>query len=95
MHNNFESIKDIFVSHPEFSRLRKRISEEEVIEKFYSVFPDLNLTVIPSRVEKKVLYLKVENSVLKSELKFNESVIVEKINKYFKEDRIKSIRFVA
>ena len=46
------------------------------------------------KVDKKTLFLKVENSVWRSELKFSESIIVEKINKFFNEERIKFIKFL-
>ncbi len=48
----------------------------------------------PASVNKKVLLLKVESSVLRSELRLNESVMIGKINKYFNEERVKSIRFI-
>jgi hypothetical protein len=51
--------------------------------------------VKPVKVNRKVLMLMVENSVLRSELKFNEALIIEKINKFFNEERVKSVRFAS
>jgi hypothetical protein len=51
--------------------------------------------VKPVNVIKKTLLLSVESSVLKSELKFNQAIMIEKINKYFNEERVTSIRFVS
>jgi hypothetical protein len=95
MHSSFESIKDVFNAHPGLSGIRKKFNEADIVNKFFLIFPDLNKVIVPVKVEKKVLYLRVENSVLKSELKFNELTIVEKINKYFNDNRIESIRFMA
>ena len=46
-------------------------------------------------MEKKVLFLRVENSVWRSELKFRQKLIIERINNHLKEDIIKSIKFIA
>ena len=48
---------------------------------------------IPHEVDKMFLKLKVENAVWRSELKFREREIVEKINNFYKEERIKGIKF--
>jgi hypothetical protein len=95
MHSSFESIKDVFVQHPGLSKIRKRVEEADIINEFPDIFPELSKLIVPVRVEKKVLFLRVENSVLKSELKFNELIMVEKINRYFKDNRIISIRFTS
>jgi hypothetical protein len=39
--------------------------------------------------------LRAENAALRSELKLNEAAVTKKVNGYFKEERIKSIRFVS
>jgi len=46
------------------------------------------------KVEKKTLFLRVENSAWRSEIKFKEKIIIDKVNEYFKDDRIKAVRFV-
>jgi hypothetical protein len=93
MNNGFVKLSDIINSKPEFEGLRKRIKETEVVENFLEIFPDLGKVAKAVRVDKKTLFLKVENSVWRSELKFGESIIVEKINTFFKEERIKFIKF--
>jgi len=95
MHNKFVSIKEALNSNPELSNVRNIVKQSEVIEKFFSVFPEMEKVVKPVRVNRKVLMLKVESSVLRSELKFNEALMVEKINKFFNEERIRSIRFAS
>ena len=39
--------------------------------------------------------LKVENPSWRSELKFKETEIIEKINQFYKEERITQIRFIG
>jgi hypothetical protein len=93
MDNGFVKLSDIINTKPEFEGLRKRIKETEVVENFLEIFPDLGKVAKALKVDKKTLFLKVENSVWRSELKFSESLIVEKINTFFKEERIKFIKF--
>ena len=44
---------------------------------------------------RKTLFLKVENPAWRNELKFKETEIVEKINKFYNEERINQIRFIG
>jgi hypothetical protein len=93
MDKGFEKFSDIINSKPEFEGLRKRIKENQVVDRFSEIFPDLGKVAKALKVDKKTLFLKVENSVWRSEFKFSEVVIVEKINAFFKEERIKYIKF--
>jgi hypothetical protein len=95
VHNKFVSIKEAITTNPGLSNVRNIVMQSEVIENFFSVFPEMEKVVIPVRVNRKVLMLKVESSVLRSELKFNEALMVEKINKFFNEERVRSIRFAS
>jgi hypothetical protein len=94
MDKGFERLSDIIKTKPEFAGLRQGIKETEVIDSFLEIFPDLSKIAKALKVDKKTLFLKVENSVWRSELKFSESVIIEKINTLFKEERIKYIKFL-
>jgi hypothetical protein len=94
MDKGFVKLSDIINTKSEFEGLSKRIKEIEVLDGFIEIFPDLGKVAKVMKVDKKTLFLKVENSVWRSELKFSESVIIEKINKFFKEERIKFIKFL-
>jgi len=94
MDKGFVKLSDIINTKSEFEGLSKRIKEIEVLDGFIEIFPDLGKVAKVMKVDKKTLFLKVENSVWRSELKFSESVIVEKINKFFNEERIKFIKFL-
>jgi hypothetical protein len=93
MDKGFVKLSEIINSNSEFEGLRKKIKETEVVDGFLDIFPDLAKVAKALKVDKKILFLKVENSVWRSELRFSENIIVEKINTFFKEERIKFIKF--
>jgi len=93
MPEKFKSIADILNENPGLAPVRKIIKQSDVIIGFYDIFPDLKKVVKPVKVDKQILFIKVENSILRSELRFQENLIVSKVNKYFKEERIKGIKF--
>ena len=95
MHNSFKSLKDVFKKERALSGIREIVNSSDVIVKFYEIFPNLEKIAIPQQCEKKVLRLKVENASWRSELKFMETEMIEKINSFFKEIRINQIRFVG
>ena len=94
MDKDFVKLSEIINTKPEFEGLKKRLKETEVVFRFLEIFPDLGKVAKALKVDKKTLFLKVENSVWRSELKFSESVIVEKINSFFKEERIRYLKFL-
>lgn len=93
MSDGFSSIEEIFNREPAFDGLRKRMKEAAIIDKFNTIFPDLAKIVVPVKVERSTLFIKVENPAWRSELKFNEQVIIKKINVFFGEERIKYLKF--
>ncbi len=95
MPDGFLSLSDIFNKEPAFEGLRKLIKQSDVVADFFKIFPDLEKIVIPVKVDKKILFLRVENASWRSELKFRESIIIDKVNKYFKEECISKIRFIS
>jgi hypothetical protein len=95
MPNGFVSLSEAFKREPAFEGLRKIINESDVVAEFKKIFPDLEKIAKAIKVEKKVLYLHVENPSWRSELKFRENTLVEKVNKYFKDERIYRVKFIA
>jgi hypothetical protein len=95
VHDKFVSLKEALDTNPGLTGVRKTIKQSGVVEKFFSVFPEMQKVVEPVNVIREVLLLKVESSVLRSELKFNQTLMIEKINKFFNEERVRSIRFVS
>jgi len=94
MHDKFKSLKEVFEKEPKLRMLRNVVNATTVVTDFFLIFPEFKKTVVPIKVEKKSLYLKVENPVWRNELKFKENEIVEKINKHFNSERIKWIKFI-
>ncbi|MFO7446257.1 MAG: DUF721 domain-containing protein [Ignavibacteriaceae bacterium] len=93
MPDGFVSLADAFNKEPIFDGLRKRIKESDVVANFYTILPDLKKIAVPVKVEKKTLYLKVENAAWRSELKYSEKTIISKVNDFYKEERIRYLRF--
>jgi hypothetical protein len=93
MDKGFLKLSDIINNEPGLKGFRNTMKDVEVLDSFNELFPDLKKIARVSKVEKKTLFLKVENSVWRSELKFSESVIVDKINSFFGEERIKHVKF--
>jgi hypothetical protein len=94
MPEDFRSLKSIVDTSPELESIKRAIKESDVIAEFYEIFPELEKVVTPVKVEKKVLKIKVENAVWRSEIKFNEKSFIDKINLHFKDNRVNQIRFV-
>lgn len=93
MPDGFKSLKDVFITNPDLGSIRKIVKSSDVVLDFYKIFPDIEKVVVPLSVDKMFLKLRVENSVLRSELKFKEKEIVDKINMYYNEERVKGIKF--
>jgi hypothetical protein len=93
MPDGFKSLKDVFITDPDLGSIRKIVKSSDVVIDFYKIFPDIEKVVVPLNIDKMFLKLRVENSVLRSELKFKEKEIVDKINMYYNEERVKGIKF--
>ena len=95
MRSGFRSLKDVYLREKSFAGIRETIESADVVVKFYEIFPNLEKGAVPEKCEKKILKLKVENPAWRNELKFMEAEMIEKINKFFKEERITQIRFIG
>lgn len=95
MPDGFKRLGEVLKRERAFSRIREIVKSSDVVEDFYKIFPDMEKVVIPQSADKKTLMLKVENPTWRSELKFMETELLEKINNYYKEERLKQIRFIG
>lgn len=95
MPDSFKSLGEIFKREPAFRNLREIVKSTDVVSDFCKIFPDFNKIAIAQKVDKKVLKLRVENPTWRNEMKFREKEIVERINKFYNEERIKQIRFTS
>ena len=87
MPDNFLSVADVIKNEPGLSRIRNIIKEYDVIAEFDNIFPALKKIALPVKTEKKTLYIKVENAAWRSELKFKEKLIIDKINNFFSQKK--------
>lgn len=93
MPEGFKSLKDAFNKEPGLFVVRNIVKQNDVINEFHKIFPDLVKVAKPMRVFKKSLSIRVENAAWRNELKFREMEMVKKINDFFKEKRIDKIKF--
>ena len=95
MPDGFKSLKEVFLTDPALRKIRSIVNENDVINDFLIIFPEFKKIAKPERVNKSILTLKVENAAWRTELKFKEKEIVKKINNFYGEERISSIKFSA
>ena len=95
MPSNFKSLKDVFRKERSLAGIREIVESSDVVVQFFEIFPNLEKVVMPQSCEKKILKLRVENPSWRNELKFMELEMIEKINTFFKEQRIIQIRFIG
>lgn len=93
MPDNFKSLSEIIFKEEEFSNFSTSIKANNVLNDFNKIFPPLVKTVTTSNIYKGILYLIVENSVLRNELNLQKSVMIEKINKYYNQPIVADIKF--
>lgn len=93
MPDGIKSIGEVFSNDPAFAKIRNVIEQSDVVIEFKKIFPDLQKVASAVKVEKNILYLRVENSAWRSELKFKEKIIIDKINKYYNNERVKAVKF--
>lgn len=91
---SFRSINEIIDSEKEFEKLREVLKNYNIVEEFERIFPELSNIAAAKKAEKQILYLRVENSVWKSELNLQKNILINKINKYFGKEVIKGIKFI-
>jgi hypothetical protein len=90
-----KSINEVFNEDAALGNVRNFVKQTDVILLFSEIFPDLKKIARAVKVEKGFLFLRVENSIWRSELKFRQKFIIERINNHFSENIIKSIKFIA
>lgn len=92
--SSFRTITEVLDKEKEFEKLRESLKNYNVVDEFEKIFPELKQIATAVKLEKQVLFLRVENSVWKSELNFQKTLLIEKINTHFNEVVIKSLKFL-
>ncbi len=93
MPKSYKSLTEVLDKDKAFSNFRKSVKENEVIIEFANIFPELSKTVSANNVNKGVLFLIVENSVLRNELYLKKNLVIEKINNHFNQQLIVDVKF--
>ncbi len=93
MPDDFKQIGDVF-NEDAFNKIREVVSQNEVVEKFGEIFPEFKKIARAKKVRNGILFLRVENSVWRSELHLNKSIMIEKVNKHFEKKVISNIKFI-
>lgn len=94
MRQKIKSVFDVISEEKEFEKFRCAAKNFSVVERFGEIFPDIEKIAQPVKVDKKVLYLHVDNSVWRSELNLRQKIMIERVNSFFKEEIIKSVKFI-
>ena len=95
MPDNFRSISDVLFKEKEFSKIVAKAKEEEIVQKFSEIFPELNEIAKAIKFNRNILFLRVENSVWRSELNLKQQAMISKIEKQFNNIHIDKIKFIA
>ena len=95
MPDGFYKISEVFNREPGLASIRKVIEQSDIVNDFEEIFPELVKNAEAVKAEKKCIYLRIQNAAWRSELKFREQQIIKKINNFYKEERIKYVRFVS
>jgi len=95
MPNNFRSISDVLFKEKEFSKIVAKAKEEDIVQKFSEIFPELIEIAKAIKFKKNILFLRVENSVWRSELNLKQTAIIDKIKKHFSNIQIDKIKFIS
>lgn len=93
MPNKFKSLTEVIDNEEAFQNFKKSVKENNVVNEFSKIFPDLTKTVIANSVHKGVLYLSIENSVLRNEIYLRKNLMIEKINNHFNQQLIVDVKF--
>ncbi len=92
---SFRSISDVLFKEKDFRKMVSKAKEEEVVIRFSEIFPELSLISKAVKFNYGVLYLKVENSVWRSELNLKQTAMISKIKNNIKDISIKKIKFIS
>ena len=95
MPEGFHKISEILKKEPGLANIRRILKQSDIVNDFEKIFPELIKIAEAAKVERKCIYLRVQNAAWRSELKFREQQIIKKINNFYKEERIKYVKFIS
>lgn len=95
MPNNFRSISDVIYNEKVFNKIVNKAREQDIVRMFSKIFPELENVAKAIKVDRKTLFLKVENSVWRSELYLRQDAIIKKIKSKLKKIDLEKIKFIS
>ena len=93
--SNFRSLSDIIYKEKAFNKIVNKVKEQEVVHSFSKIFPELDKVAKAIKVDRKTLFLRVENSVWRSELNLRQDAIIKKIKNRLDKSEIEKIKFIS
>lgn len=93
MPDSFKSLKEIIESTPELKNIKQLVEDGDVVNDFNKIFPELSSLVKAIKCAKQTLTLKSDNPTVRNELKFREKEIIDKINSFYKQEKVIRIKF--
>ena len=89
MRSILSTIKHILRKHG----LTEQLDEIEIIGQYSKIFPDLiSLHSRPLKLENGILFVKVDNGVIRHEMKLQETAMIQSINDKIKKNAVRKIR---
>lgn len=83
MRRDFRTIGEVLKFSKEFQYIRELASSSEVIDIFFSCYPQYKNYVFAIKIEKKKLVIRIENSAIRSSIKHKTEEIISSINDKF------------
>jgi predicted nucleic acid-binding Zn ribbon protein len=90
----FKTFGEAFGSSKELNAMRGAVANLDALNIAKNLFEGMGLPGAAKKVENKALYVKVEDSIWKNELKLNQKNILNNINAHFKEQIVNTIKFI-
>lgn len=94
LYNSIKSVEEVISGDEALKNFRESVKEFDLIDNFYEIFPNLKSIVVPVKIEKKIIFIKVENSTWRNELRLKQHLLVNKVNSYYQKEILKGIRFL-
>ena len=92
---SFRSISDIIHNDKDFRKMVVKAKEEDIVIRFSEIFPELSQIATAVKFNRKILFLRVENSVWRSELNLKQTAMLSKIKANFENIAIDKIKFIS
>ncbi len=92
--DGFKSFGEAFNGSKELSAMRSAVKNLDALNLANDLFAAMGIPGAAKRVEYQSLFVHIEDSVWKNELRFNQKKILDNINSHFKEQVVNSIKFI-